>query len=395
MKSLYWGAMKDITGAIALSVIIRAALFFYGVWQDNNLNVKFTDVDYYVFSDAARFVWNGQSPFNRDTYRYTPILSFLLLPNEIVGQSFGKLLFMAADILCGLLMYYNLCKYFSPRKSTLLSCLWLLNPMVFTISTRGNAESLLCFFILLTFHLVSSNRISLAAIVFGFTVHFKIFPVIYSITFISYFYRKCNGSFMTRLFSGQLIKFGLLSAFVFFFLTGLMYHIYGYECLYESLLYHLVRKDHRHNFSLYFYSIYLEMFSNSTSLLSMFAFVPQFLSVIAVGLCFGFDLYFAAFLQTFLFVAYNKVCTSQYFLWFICLLPFIVPRISMKIASCASLIVLWFLSQGIWLFFAYKLEFLGENTFLPLWMAGILFFLVNIVIASTLIVSYAPVLKNE
>ena len=387
--------MKDITGAIALSVIIRAALFFYGVWQDNNLNVKFTDVDYYVFSDAARFVWNGQSPFNRDTYRYTPILSFLLLPNEIVGQSFGKLLFMAADILCGLLMYYNLCKYFSPRKSTLLSCLWLLNPMVFTISTRGNAESLLCFFILLTFHLVSSNRISLAAIVFGFTVHFKIFPVIYSITFISYFYRKCNGSFMTRLLSGQLIKFGLLSAFVFFFLTGLMYHIYGYECLYESLLYHLVRKDHRHNFSLYFYSIYLEMFSNSTSLLSMFAFVPQFLSVIAVGLCFGSDLYFAAFLQTFLFVAYNKVCTSQYFLWFICLLPFIVPRISMKIASCASLIVLWFLSQGIWLFFAYKLEFLGENTFLPLWMAGILFFLVNIVIASTLIVSYAPVLKNE
>ena len=39
---------------------------------------------------------------------------------------------------------------------------------------------------------------------------------------------------------------------------------------------------------------------------------------------------------------------------------------------------LWFVSQGVWLFFAYQLEFLGQNTFYQIWWASLLFFAVNI-----------------
>lgn len=40
----------------SLAFAARAGLMLYGVWQDSYMAVKFTDVDYYVFSDAAEFV---------------------------------------------------------------------------------------------------------------------------------------------------------------------------------------------------------------------------------------------------------------------------------------------------------------------------------------------------
>ena len=104
----------------------------------------------------------------------------------------------------------------------------------------------------------------LAGFFYGLSVHFKIYPIIYSIIFYLYIdldpeliksgqkWKALRTNFFTR---NRLI-FTAVSAFTFLVFTLYFYHRYGYEFLYEAYLYHFVRKDNRHNLSIYFYMIY-------------------------------------------------------------------------------------------------------------------------------------------
>ena len=86
---------------MGVSIIFRAVLLFYGRWQDANSPVKYTDIDYLVFTDASRSLASGGSPYDRATYRYTPLLAWLLYPTTWGGIwfEFGKVLFAAGDLL--------------------------------------------------------------------------------------------------------------------------------------------------------------------------------------------------------------------------------------------------------------------------------------------------------
>lgn len=88
----------NIRALLLFSAIFRVILILYGEWQDSHMEVRYTDVDYLVFSDAASLMASGDSPYKRTTYRYSPLLAFLLIPNAIIHRSWGKFLFSASGM---------------------------------------------------------------------------------------------------------------------------------------------------------------------------------------------------------------------------------------------------------------------------------------------------------
>ena len=124
------------------------------------------------------------------------------------------------------------------------------------------------------------------------------------------------------------LLFGFVSGGTFLAITGWMYSLYGFTFLHESYLYHATRTDHRHNFSVYFYQLYLAgsratggehntLSAGKDVVFGLLAFLPQMLLLVAFAFKYCWHnpkpsgLTFCMFLQTLTFVAFNKVCTSQ------------------------------------------------------------------------------------
>uniref|UniRef100_A0A7C9EB96 GPI mannosyltransferase I n=1 Tax=Opuntia streptacantha TaxID=393608 RepID=A0A7C9EB96_OPUST len=90
--------MITFRSVLLFSTVLRVLLILYGDWQDSHMEVRYTDVDYLVFSDAATLMSSWESPFKRTTYRYSPLLAFILIPNAVLHRSWGKFLFSASDV---------------------------------------------------------------------------------------------------------------------------------------------------------------------------------------------------------------------------------------------------------------------------------------------------------
>ena len=396
-KHFLYGLLLRLILLIVLPALMDDGLLLPGV--------RYTDIDYDVFTDAAAHISEGDSPYRRHTYRYTPFLAALLsLPMVNRRQSsspssfwagvlstkyFGKILFCIADAICGYIIL-NLrarsrrrmhqqqqnkqrkesnwifetfiWQHFNNLSPEFIDALWwLYNPLPINICTRGSAEALVVLLpVLLTVTLAVGDNVNnvkdqqstlqtkkrrcvstplragLAGILHGIGIHCKLYPVIYTVSFMANFsYQEqqhrqyssskdgdtssssssSSSSIATRqqldqgwthtlseqmtylqdclcctpqqssssssLGSGfpwkhplKILMLALLwiqrlfltpSSILFLLssiatMTGTTYaavYYYGHEALQEGLLYHFGRIDHRHNYSMYWYWIYL------------------------------------------------------------------------------------------------------------------------------------------
>ncbi|XP_055855407.1 GPI mannosyltransferase 1 [Episyrphus balteatus] len=424
----------SINQHLVASILIRLVLIVYGQIHDQHSEVPYTDVDYKVVTDGARHVLNGESPFRRHTYRYSPLLAMIQIPAVLFHQSLGKYIFSLFDIFVAILIYKIVSnklrlQYKKAVQSVLMQygknsqwkqlpdnhnrpvelakysvLMWLYNPLTMVISTRGNGDSFSSFFVILTIYFITkseekSNLNSfLAGLSHGIAIHLRLYPILFSLALylclneklivnVVMFFKQILMPNMQQI----LLVIGTLVSLT--ALTGFFYHLYGWNYIYEAYLYHFVRKDARHNFSLYFLMQYLSGNEKASLIEKILIVLPQLLLMLYLTISFGQfrqTLPFCIFAQTFIAVTYNSVVTSQYFVWYLALLPICLNNLqTMPIRTATMYFVIWLLGQGLWLLPAYLLEFKTWNTFN--WIGGqaVFFFLINIFLLTRLIKYYS------
>lgn len=428
----------SIQSHLVLSAVLRLMLILYAQVHDNRSTVPYTDIDYKVITDGARLVLIGDTPFARHTYRYSPILAYIQILNIILHPAIGKVIYGLFDLLLGLLIYvlvrlelrmkalshshvkwgrsmnissHNLENRDESIKTACVSaCFWLYNPLTAVISTRGNGDSLTGFFVILNIYLLMQAQHSVfklwivfcAGLVHGFVIHLRLYPIVFSLTY----YLAISTSGLSKKPLGLLQKvvpntqqicliIGTLIGLVSF--TSTFYILYGWKYIYEAYLYHLIRKDVRHNFSLRFLLQYLTNengVGESSQIVKFLIVAPQLLLIVYLSFCFGRSrrtLPFCVFTLAFVIVTYNSVVTSQYFIWYLAVLPVCIRNLrSLSLVKCTSLLFLWLCGQGFWLLPGYLLEFQSWPTFYWIGTQSSIFFVINSYILSQLISHFEP-----
>jgi phosphatidylinositol glycan class M len=414
---------------VGLGVRLFLAWFLPWALDDGGIlpGVSYTDIDYHVFMDAATYIQKGSSPYDRTTYRYTPFLAALL---SHLPRKGGRFLICVADALCGQLIVTmrrkqrNLTSNESSMAASWPKRLdlnledvlwWLFNPLAINICTRGSAESLIVLLpVLITVWIVTSGGNSLAIATLagcwhGIAVHAKLYPIIYSLSFLTHIAVSYDGpsavhlpvpssishisgyvhGWKRRLLRPAPVLFGVCSIGVFAGLTYLSLLWYGQKAIDEGLLYHFVRVDHRHNYSMHWYWIYLGRSTEdeSMALAGRLLLITQTVLLITTSVMVApRNLTLAMFVQTFLFVAHNKVITAQYFTWYLCLLPLCSAsfRLTRRVVEALAILLV---SVGFWLGSAYSLEMLGFGFHRIVWMASLIFFAANVHLLRALLAS--------
>ena len=417
-----------------VSLFIRYIIIIITEYLYYNYGVLYTDIDYHVFSDGAKHAAKLESPYERETYRYTPLLAILMIPNIKIWYPIGKFLLSTIDVGVGYLIekllraqekqlkedrtfneilkaendeaYYNYASLF-----------YLYNPLTIVICTRGSADCIITFLVLLSLIYLEKKKYYLSALIYGFAVHFKIYPIIYApslflyllykefiqnkngpkelepIPFFQRIYHKIKSTIImvfSNLFTKTALFFVIISSGVFFFFLALFYKLIGYKFLYEYLLYHLIRKDHRHNYSIFYYTIYLTYDNDFSKYLSLITFLPQMILILSVTIFLYKDINLCLIVLTMIFVHFNKVITAQYFIWYLSLIPLIIHRnllFGVKKLKAILLLTIWMIFEIIWNRYSHLLEYEGQNYFMSMWIVNILFFLTSCWIVREIIVN--------
>lgn len=415
---------------------VRLGLVAYASWHDSAAELRYTDIDYLVLADGGALLASGRSPFGRPAFRYSPLLALPLVPDAWGAGSAGKLFFCAADLAVATLLHAVLrARGVSTAVADRCAAAWLFHPVVVAISTRGSHDALVAVPALAALLAHAHAHISAAAALLALAAHLKLYPLI----FVPAFLLSINGhhpasragatpqppqparstslrdailrlersqrSFVPLPFNRMALlrlRFAFIFALIYALLFGACTAWCGQDYARQAVFFHLFRTDARHNFSAYFYPTLLATRSGDDGPVgrmvdAVLALAPLFISamlLLLITVRFADDLPFCMLASTLAFVTFNKVCTAQYFVWYLSLLPLALPStLALEMRSwcaCGALCAMWWGSCATWLWLAYQLEYTGTAGYMPVWLASLGFLGANCAVLVALIHWHVP-----
>jgi len=387
--------MASIYRDVFVSLCLRFIVVAYSVYHDASYDVPYTDVDMYVYLDAASRVDAADAiatmhrAFDAPTYRYTPLLALTLstLGAHVVTS---KVIFCIADVLVGVLIHAVAREITTPANAVKCATLWLYNPLAINIATRGSCDAMMALVpvtaALAAFarldkssfaHSLDRRRLGLpllSGLCLGVAAHARIYPVLYGPCTLVAVYHAAGLAAAAAFACGCALGGGVPTAICLW--TDTFAEAGDMPYLSHALLYHTKRVDFRHNFAPHWLPAYLSRFrggdaddSNGTTYAEHIVAGPNYPQLAAVAATMWAtipsqhapgaktrQLVVCYLCSTMAFVALNKVITAQYFVWwiaFLSFLPIYCSRWRGVLLSCA----VWVVAHGAWLACAYQLEF--------------------------------------
>lgn len=106
-----------------------------------------------------------------------------------------QVIFSLADLLVGKVIHGMLLESgYGSHVATRSGMLWLFNPFTFTISTRGSSDALVALILLSVLLCVQKDHVAVAGALWGFAVHWRVFPVIYGPSILVFLAVKSSDS---------------------------------------------------------------------------------------------------------------------------------------------------------------------------------------------------------
>ena len=148
------------------------AFIFIGI-MSNFPKESVMDVDYWIFTDAAKYVYlKGESPYNRATYRYSPLVAYLFGPNIVWFEFMRYVLLFGGLLMCANRAYMCLLELSGDKvKSVLmiaLSPFWILQGH---LSFRGSIDIILSILVYELIIRLKRGQYDTAAIIYGLITH--------------------------------------------------------------------------------------------------------------------------------------------------------------------------------------------------------------------------------